>query len=85
LCGTWQVRFTLERGREDLQRQLAGLDGQGHLLKGRLDDAATELAASQHRWQLERNRVSELEGLLAGMRARECARRLSRVLVRGSH
>lgn len=37
-----QVRFTLERSCEDLQRQLAGLDAQLTLAQGRLADASAE-------------------------------------------
>ena len=37
-----QVRFQLEQTREGLQRQLAGTDGQMHVLQARLEDSNAE-------------------------------------------
>ncbi|KAG1668637.1 hypothetical protein FOA52_002490 [Chlamydomonas sp. UWO 241] len=65
------VRVALERQREELQRQLAAMDSQLAIAHARLDDAGSEAASLGQRLALERNRVSELEALLAGMRARE--------------
>ncbi|GIL57051.1 hypothetical protein Vafri_12185 [Volvox africanus] len=66
-----QVRLGLERHREELQRQVAALDSQVAIGRARLDDAAAEASNLNQRLVMERNRVAELEGLLAGMRARE--------------
>ncbi len=41
------------------------------MAQARLGDADTEIKGLEQRLVLERSRVSELEGLLAGMRARE--------------
>lgn len=72
-----QVRLGLERQREELQRQLASLDSQLAITRARLEDAGSENASLSQRLALERNRVSELEALLAGMRAREYRNDLS--------
>eukprot|EP00798_Chlamydomonas_sp_ICE-L_P020112 gene20112-26838_t len=66
-----QVRLGLERHREDLQRQVASLDSQLAITRARLEDAGSESSSLGQRLAIERNRVAELEGLLAGMRARE--------------
>ncbi|KAJ9515516.1 hypothetical protein QJQ45_021666, partial [Haematococcus lacustris] len=66
-----RVRLGLERHREELQRQVAGLDSQLAVARARLEDAGAEASSLGQRLALERNRVAELEGLLAGMRARE--------------
>ncbi|KAK9866494.1 hypothetical protein WJX84_000488 [Apatococcus fuscideae] len=64
-----QVRMQLENGRELQQRQMAGIDGQLHVMRARLQDAAAENQAIGHKLRLETGRVAELERLLAGMRA----------------
>ncbi|GFR41794.1 hypothetical protein Agub_g2559, partial [Astrephomene gubernaculifera] len=66
-----QVRLGLDRHREELQRQVAALESQVAIGRARLDDAAAEAANLNQRLTMERTRVAELEGLLAGMRARE--------------
>lgn len=56
------MRLALERSREELQRQLAGLDAQLQLSQSRLADAGSENQALTQRLALERGRVAELEG-----------------------
>jgi hypothetical protein len=46
----------LERGREELQRQLAGADAQLGLMQGRLGDAQSEIESLTTRLQLEQGR-----------------------------
>jgi hypothetical protein len=51
-----QVRLTLERSIEDLQRQLASMDAQNALLQARLGDSETEVEGLQQRAALERGK-----------------------------
>lgn len=51
-----QVRLTLERSIEDLQRQLASMDAQNALLQARLGDSEAEVEGLQQRAALERGR-----------------------------
>ncbi|KAF5840897.1 hypothetical protein DUNSADRAFT_15097 [Dunaliella salina] len=66
-----QVRLGLERHREELQHQIAALDSQVAIARARLEDAGAEASSLGQRLALERNKVTELEALMAGMRARE--------------
>lgn len=66
-----QVRLGLERHREELQQQIAALDSQVAIARARLEDAGAEASSLGQRLALERNKVTELEALMAGMRARE--------------
>ena len=65
------MRLSSERQREELQRQTASLDSQLAITQARLEDAGNEAGSLGQRLALERNRVTELEAMLAGMRARE--------------
>jgi hypothetical protein len=48
----------LERGREELQRQLAAADAQLGLMQGRLGDAQSEVEGLTTRLQLEQGRCA---------------------------
>ena len=43
-----QVRFQQEQSREGLQRQLAAMDGQLHILQARLEDSQAENQVSMN-------------------------------------
>lgn len=52
-----QVRLSLERHREELQRQTASLDSQVAMARARLEDAGAEASSLSQRLALERNKV----------------------------
>jgi hypothetical protein len=56
VCVRCQVRLMLERGREELQRQLAAADAQLGLMQGKLGDAQAEIEGLTTRLQLEQGR-----------------------------
>ncbi len=50
---------------------MAALDSQLAITRARLEDSNSESTSLSQRLALERNRVAELEALMAGLRARE--------------
>ena len=50
---------------------MASLDSQLAITQARLEDSGNEVSSLGQRLILERNRLTELEAMLAGMRARE--------------
>ena len=71
LAAAQAVAAELERAREQSQRDVAAAEASLHVARARLADSQGEAETAGHRLRLETNRVRELEGLLASVRARE--------------
>jgi len=65
-----QVRLSLERHREELQRQTASLDSQVAMARARLEDAGAEASSLGQRLALERNKVRLMLHLVWGCHSR---------------
>ena len=73
-----QVRFQLEQTREGLQRQLAGTDGQMHVLQARLEDSNAEQQVCSITSRMHLSRTDSLVfvmisfGLITQLRHKVC-------------
>lgn len=64
-----QVKFDLERQRDNLQRQAAALEGKLQIAAGRCEEAEGQCQALRQQLALENQRAAELETLLGRLRA----------------